>query len=221
MTKNKKQKVAHIAEREMLRNVGRYFHDRGWSLGASSNYSLVVSREPLVLVVTASGKDKGALRKNDFAIVDEAGQPIDDQQPKASTETMLHVVLAQHRHVGCVLHTHSIWGTLLSDLAFGAGQLEISDDQMLKGLAGIDSHAATVAIKIYDNTQDIEALAQQISSDLTANEPGVAHGFLIRGHGLYTWGRNLAEAKRHIEVLEFLFEVTGRKLTLTSTSIAG
>ena len=33
---------------------------------------------------------------------------------------------------------------------------------------------------------------------------------LVAGHGLYTWGRDLAEAERHVEVFEFLFEVVER-----------
>ena len=51
-----------------LRDVGRVFWERKWSLGTSSNYSVVVNRDPLQLLVTASGKDKGHLSKEDFVL---------------------------------------------------------------------------------------------------------------------------------------------------------
>lgn len=209
-------KSSYRPQRKALRNVGRYFHQRGWSLGTSSNYSVVVCREPWQLLVTASGKDKASLGKRDFVVVDRRGQPTSVDQPQASAETMLHVVVAEDLEIGSVLHTHSVWSTLLSDVYFDLGQLELTGLEMLKGLAGIDSHEATAIIKIYDNTQDIAALAEQVRADLAAGAPAVRHALLIRNHGLYTWGRDLAEAKRHIEVLEFLFEVTGRKLALAA-----
>jgi methylthioribulose-1-phosphate dehydratase len=45
---------------------------------------------------------------------------------------------------------------------------------------------------------------------------GVMHGFLLAKHGLYTWGRDLAEARRHIEIHEFLFEVVARSRMLAA-----
>ena len=61
--------------------------------------------------------------------------------------------------------------------------------------------------------QDWVAAAPRIQAML-AEQPA-AHGFLIRRHGLYTWGRDLAEARRQVETLEFLFEVMGRKRGMT------
>ncbi|MFO0264677.1 MAG: class II aldolase/adducin family protein, partial [Planctomycetota bacterium] len=96
-----------------LRECGRLFHSRGWSVGTSSNYSVILSQDPVDLVVTASGLDKGALGRADFVRVGADGKPSAPGQPKSSAETMLHVVLAQRPEtVGCVLHTHSIWSTL-------------------------------------------------------------------------------------------------------------
>ena len=60
-----------------LRAVGREFHARGWSLGTSSNYSVVLDRDPLELLITASGKDKSALGPDDFVRVDASGRLID------------------------------------------------------------------------------------------------------------------------------------------------
>lgn len=199
---------------DALREVGTQFWQRGWSLGTSSNYSLVVQREPLELLITASGKDKGRLSRLDFVRVGEDGRPIGPGQPAASAETLLHVVAARQPEVGAVLHTHSVWGTVLSQHFFPQGGLTLAGYEMLKGLAGITTHQTQVWLEILDNTQDIPSLAQQVAGRLSDPARPLRYGYLIRGHGLYTWGRDLDEARRHVEVLEFLLECTGRRLAM-------
>ena len=194
-----------------LRAAGRDFWRRGWSLGTSSNYSVVVGRDPLTLLVTASGMDKGNLTRADFVLVGEDGRPTGDHQPKSSAETMLHVVLARRPDVGAVLHTHSVWGTLLSDRCFADGGLEIAGFEMLKGLAGVTTHEHAEWVPIFENTQDISALAADVERRLEEPCCAGAHGFLIRRHGLYTWGSDLAEARRQIEIFEFLMECVARQ----------
>lgn len=200
-----------------LRDVGTMFWQRGWSVGTSSNYSVVLSRDPLELLVTASGKDKGRLTRGDFVRVGSTGKPLGEGQPKSSAETLLHVVAASQPEVGAVLHTHSIWSTLLSDLFFPQGGLEIGGYEMLKGLAGIATHEHTSWVEIFDNTQDIPTLAEQVRERINDPADPLQHGYLIRRHGLYTWGRDLDEARRHVEIFEFLFECVARKLLLTDT----
>ena len=129
-----------------LRAIGREFHARSWSLGTSSNYSVVVSREPLELLITASGKDKSALGPDDFVRVDAAGKPCDGSDRKSSAETLLHCLIARlvpalgGGGVGAVLHTHSVWGTILSGVDLPCGRLRIEGYEMLKGLEGIGTH---------------------------------------------------------------------------------
>ena len=200
---------------DQLRECGRLFHSRGWSVGTSSNYSVVLSRDPLELLVTASGKDKGKLESTDFVRIDAEGQPLFAGQPKSSAETLLHTVLATQPDVGAILHTHSIWGTLLSQLFADEGGFEINDYEMLKGLDGVKTHEHTEWVEIFDNTQDIPSLAEEVAKHLRDPNRRWQHGFLIRQHGLYTWGRNLFEARRHIEIFEFLFECLVRKRSLT------
>ena len=197
-----------------LRDIGRRFYASQWSVGTSSNYSVVLQRDPLRLLVTASGKDKGQLAPTDFVVIDGQGQPVGLGQPRPSAETMLHVVLAAEPSIGSVLHTHSVWGTVLSERFAGDGQLTLAGFEMLKGLHGITTHDTSVAVKVFENTQDIPALARELTACRLAEDPAVRHAFLIRGHGMYTWGRDLDEARRHVEVLEFLFEVVGRLLTV-------
>ena len=194
-----------------LRDCGRLFHSRGWSVGTSSNYSALSNRNPIELVVTASGADKGRLTRDDFVLVGEDGKPLIADQPSSSAETMLHVVIATIPEVGSILHTHSIWGTLLSDHYFSAGGFTISGYEMLKGLAGNTTHQCDVWVPIFENTQDIPALAELIKQELETPDSKMSHGFLIRNHGLYTWGKDVFSARRHIEVFEFLFEILGRK----------
>ena len=199
---------------DALREIGYRFHARGWSLGTSSNYSVLIHREPLELLITASGKDKGNLSRGDFVRVDGDGLPIVADQPKASAETLLHIAIAEKPDVGAVMHTHSIWGTLLSDLYFRDNGFGIEGYEMLKGLAGVTTHEHSEWVPVFNNTQDIPALAEQVRQCLKNSEPPMQHGFLIRRHGLYTWGCDLDEAKRHIEIFEFLFECVAWRLTL-------
>jgi methylthioribulose-1-phosphate dehydratase len=200
---------------DALREVGAMLWQRGWSVGTSSNYSIVVNREPLELLLTASGKDKGRLTRGDFVRVAASGKPTAEGQPKSSAETLLHVVAAQQPGVGAVLHTHSVWSTVLSDFFFPQGGFELSGYEMLKGLEGVSTHETTAWVEIFDNTQNIAALASQVRERMNDAADPLQYGYLIRRHGLYTWGRDLDEARRHVEIFEFLFECVARKMILT------
>jgi methylthioribulose-1-phosphate dehydratase len=205
---------------DQLRAIGREFHGRSWSFGTSSNYSVVIGREPLELLVTASGKDKSALGRDDFVRVDAAGRVTDGSDRRSSAETLLHCTLAEMiPTVGAVLHTHSVWGTILSASDLPRGSLRIAGYEMLKGLEGIVAHDTVEEVPIFANTQDMVELSARLRDRLggldwrSAGRPP-CHGFLLSGHGLYTWGRDLAEARRHIEIFEFLFECVARSRSL-------
>jgi methylthioribulose-1-phosphate dehydratase len=196
---------------DALRSIGEEFHRRGWSLGTSSNYSVVIDQAPLELLITASGKDKGRLTRTDFVLINSQGEPTTLQQPPASAERHLHIALAEALGAGAILHTHSVWGTILSDHFHENGGIAIKGYEMLKGLEGVTSHEHREWIPIFENTQDIPVLAAQLRENFAQMTP-TPHGFLIRRHGLYTWGKDLDQARRHVEVFEFLFEVLGRRL---------
>lgn len=192
-----------------LAETGRLFYQRGWVLGTSGNFSAVMSRDPLRLLITASGVDKGALTKAEILEIDSEANVIAGEG-KPSDESRLHLTVVRSRGAGSVLHTHSVWTTLLSDEFAGRGGLEITGLEMLKGLAGVRTHEHHEWIPIIENSQSMQELAADVDSVL--DETPAAHAFILRGHGLYTWGKDLSEARRHIEILEFLLEVTGRKL---------
>lgn len=200
--------LAYLELKQQLAEAGRNFYQRGWVLGTSGNFSAVAVNEPLRLVITASGNDKGQLTPELFVEVDAHGAVVGGQG-KPSDETQLHLTLVRERGAQAVLHTHSVWSTLLSDACAEAGGLAISGWEMLKGLAGVRTHEHREWLPILPNSQEMTALAVELTQVLQ-NQP-TAHAILLRGHGLYTWGRSLAEARRHVEILEFLLEVTGRQ----------
>ena len=191
-----------------LAAFGREFHSRGWALGTSGNYSTVLAQEPLRLLITSSGLDKSALSAKDFLEIDRHAAVLKGKG-KPSAETFLHLAVVRARNAGCILHTHSAWSTLLSERYAPKGGLAISGYEMLKGLEGVKTHEHREWIPIFPNNQDIPALSGKVEAEL--NRDPASHGFLLSGHGLYTWGEDLAQARRHIEILEFLFEVTGRR----------
>jgi methylthioribulose-1-phosphate dehydratase len=190
-----------------LAEIGRDCYARGWALGTSGNFSAVVNRDPLRLAITTSGVNKGTLSAGEVVEIDQHGKVVAGSG-RPSAEASLHLAIARGRGAGAVLHTHSIWSTILSDAATEDG-LALEGYEMLKGLDGVGTHEHREWLPILDNTQDWAAAVPQVEAILT--EHPQAHGFLIRRHGLYTWGRDLAEARRHVEILEFLFEVMGRK----------
>ena len=191
-----------------LVSVGRDFYSRGWVLGTSGNFSTVVSREPLRLAITSSGVDKAVLGAEHILLIDEAGDVLEGSG-RPSAETLLHLAIVRLLGAGAVLHTHSVWSNILSD-AFAADRgLKIEGYEMLKGLEGVSTHEHAEWLPIIENSQDMTNLAASVSGTLSKHPQ--SHGFLLLRHGLYTWGRDLEEAKRHVEILEFLLEVTGRK----------
>ena len=206
---------------ENLAVIARDFHSNGWMSGTSGNLSAVVDREPLRLVMTPSGADKGELTAAHMLLIDEQARVVrdhdhnlsSDHTAKPSDESPLHVRIVKERGAGAVLHTHSIWNTMLSDFYFADGGLSIEGYEMLKGLQGVNSHEHQEWLPIIENSQNMLALADTIGDTLSRHKD--AHGFLLRRHGLYSWGTDLRQAKRHIEILEFLLEVLGRTMLIS------
>jgi methylthioribulose-1-phosphate dehydratase len=191
-----------------LVEVGRRFDGRGWVLGTSGNFSVVVSEQPLRIAMTPSGAFKGELTASGFVEVDGAGTLVAGAPSRPSAEAKLHVEIVRHRGAGAVLHTHSVWSTVLSDQHAAAGGLAIEGYEMLKGLSGVATHTHREWVPILENDQDMERLAV-IAANTLERHPD-AHALLLRRHGMYTWGDTLLEAIRHVEILEFLLEVVGR-----------
>lgn len=196
---------------ESLAECGREFYRRGWVLGTSGNFSALAKRTPLRACITASGNDKGGLdARAHFLEINETAKVLNGIG-KPSAETEIHLAIYNLKpEANAILHTHSVWGTILSDVYFERGGIEIEGYEMLKGLSGVISHEHREFLPIVENSQDYAELSRTIEQTLRENP--AAHGVYLRRHGLYTWGDSVAEAKRHIEIYEFLFEVLGRRL---------
>ena len=202
-----------------LVEVGRRFYSRGWCSGTSGNFSAVLTRDPLTLAMTASGVDKGELTSDQVLHIDGQGIVLNGARLKPSDESPLHLRVARDLPVGAVLHTHSVWSTILSDLHAAEGHVSIEGYEMLKGLSNVHTHETCELLPIIDNSQVMSTLADTISDRLRQDPP--IHGFLLRGHGLYTWGADLREAVRHVEILEFLLEAVGRANSLRRIFVEG
>ncbi|WHS58896.1 methylthioribulose 1-phosphate dehydratase [Pseudomonas sp. G2-4] len=186
--------------REII-DAGRFLYGRGWSPATSSNYSTRLAPDQALL--TVSGKHKGQLGPDDVLATDLDGNSLEPGK-KPSAETLLHTQLYRWRpQIGAVLHTHSVNATVLSRLTAEAF-IDFEDYELQKAFSGISTHESRVRVPIFDNDQDIARLAAKVQPWLEAHPDCV--GYLIRGHGLYTWGPGMNDALRQIEAFEFLFE---------------
>jgi methylthioribulose-1-phosphate dehydratase len=192
-----------------LLEVGRRFDARGWVLGTSGNFSVVLGRDPLRLAITASGASKGDLTADQILEVDADARVLGAGTSRPSAEARLHVEIVRARGAGAVLHTHSMWSTLLSDSHAPNEGLAIEGFEMLKGLEGVATHEHREWIPILENSQDMARLAVEVRQALDRHPK--AHAFLLRRHGMYTWGETLPQAVRHVEIVEFLLEAVGRR----------
>jgi methylthioribulose-1-phosphate dehydratase len=204
------EKTTLASPSEELAEAGQEFYRRGWVLGTSGNFSALLARKPLRVCVTASGLEKGKLDETNFLELDDDAEILQGFG-KPSAETLIHLTIYRFLpKARSILHTHSVWGTILSDHFFEQGAIQIEGYEMLKGLAGVKTHEHSERVPIVENSQDYVALAHVIENVIRDN-PDI-HGIYLRRHGLYTWGESVSEAKRHIEIFEFLFEVLGRQL---------
>ena len=178
----------------------------GWAPATSTNYSVRLpdNAAPAYCAITSSGVDKGSIEVEHILAIDQQGKPIDAEGAQPSAETPLHLLLYRAMGAGAVLHTHSLSAALLSQLACDEGQVRLTGWELLKGLHGIDTHEAEISLPVFPNSQDMQALSSHVEQSLSKEQ--ACYGFLLAGHGLYVWGKDLPEAKRHLEVLEYLLQ---------------
>jgi methylthioribulose-1-phosphate dehydratase len=194
-------------EIEELCATARACYARGWVPATSGNFSVCSGGR---IFITPTGLDKGTLTPADLLEIDLEGRAISGHG-HPSAETSLHTVMYRDRiHARAILHVHTIWNTLLSGRFLSIGYVSLQGYELLKGLAGVGTHQHQERVPIIENTQEYTLLAEHLREVLHDN-PG-AHGVLLSRHGLYTWGESVAEARRHLEALEFLFEVEGRRI---------
>lgn len=182
-----------------LIKAGAVFHQRGWVPATGGNFSARLS--PETLLITASGVHKGELTHDDFLIAGLDGKPLDPAR-RASYETGLHTQLYHFDSaIGAVLHVHSVANTVLSRRL---DKVVLSGYELQKVLPGIVDPEVRTQIPVFGNDQDIARLGRQVDVYMREH-PGVC-AYLIAGHGVYTWGETVAQARHRVEALEFMFE---------------
>ena len=177
-------------------------------LGTSGNLSILIEENPFQFLITASRKDKGELTEDDFILVDENGISVDGNSQKPSDETLLHSAIYKHTNAKAVFHVHTTNSALLS-IKSKENNIIFSDLEMLKGL-GFKTHDVKINIPVIENSQDMKYLAGIVPDYINEDVPGL----LLKGHGIYAWGQSPHEAKRHVEIFEFLFEYRMKELML-------
>lgn len=181
---------------------------QGLCRATSGNFSARLSDDPVRLLLTRSGRDKSRLTPADLMVVDAGGAPVGAENGTPSAEALLHGVLAEKAGAGAILHVHSVANTLLGMHFAAKGGFWVSGFEMLKGIDPITTHEASLFVPVVRNSQDMEQIRAWLEPQL--ENPGL-RGFLIAGHGLYTWGAHVEQARRHVEVYEFLFECLARR----------
>ena len=202
------QRLAERA-REIVANT-RELAALGWTPATSSNFSMRLDNR--LVAITVSGRDKGKLQESDIMVVDWDGKPVGTEL-RPSAETLLHTQLyRRYPDVNVVLHTHSHNQTVASRLFSGAGHIRLEGYELLKAFRGNGTHETAVDVPVLPNSQHMPTLAAQVDALL---DKGPMWGYLIDGHGLYAWGRDMAEARRHLDAFEFLLgcELELRRLT--------
>jgi len=185
-------------------SAGCRLYQRGWTPATSSNFSMRLN--DAACAITVSGRHKGELSAADVMAVDLDGRPLQDARPSA--ETLLHVRLYRRDpDIGAVLHTHSMAATLLTRQR-PAASVTFRGYELQKAFCGEADHESELVFPVFENSQDIPALARRVDAWMDAR--GTGHGYLLRGHGIYTWGRDMSESLRHLEALEYLLECEWR-----------
>lgn len=190
--------------KEQLAQTIRDYHKKGWSPATSTNYSFRMPDNPDVVIVSRSGVDKSQFGAHDFIDVDLNGKTRPAFEGiKPSAETLIHCTLYKlFPEMQCILHSHSVYSVLHS--AVNSDWVYLEGYEVLKGYEGINTHDTSVQVPIFDNTQDMLEFSKVL---INQKERLTVPAFIMRKHGTYAWGRDLFEAKRHLETTEYLLEV--------------
>jgi methylthioribulose-1-phosphate dehydratase len=194
-------------EKQKLAETIRAYHLKGWSPATSTNYSFRDTEEPNVLYVSRSGIDKSQFTADDFMEVDLDGRPMPGfENLRPSAETLIHCrIYRLFPEMNCILHSHSVYSVLHS--AVHTNGVSFSGYEVLKGYDGIKTHETAVKCPVFPNSQDMQAFSALLERDA---EMLKIPAFIMAKHGTYAWGRDLFEAKRHLETTEYLLEVEWR-----------
>ncbi len=195
-----------ILASELAKTI-RFFEEKSWTPATSTNYSVRSIDVPGQFIISRSGVDKSTFSPEDLILINDQGEIHPGfQRPgvKSSAETGIHTEIYRlYPGINCVLHSHSVLSTTLSFAQAKNKKIVFEGLEILKGLEGNETHEMQEILPIVPNSQNIPDIMRDLSPYLSGHN---IHGFLIAGHGLYAWGKDIPTAKRHIETFEFLFE---------------
>lgn len=193
---------------DQLTEVKTLFAARGWFPGTSGNLSVRIgdaSSNDYTFAITASGKDKTVNTPEDYLIVDTEGRPTEDTHLKPSAETLIHCEIYRATDAGAVFHIHSVYNNIVSELYAEQGHVPVQGVELIKAF-NIWEEDASIQIPILPNYAHIPSIAELVAGAIVPRVPGI----VLRNHGIYAWGANAFEAKKHLEAFEFLFEYVYR-----------
>ncbi|OGH00505.1 MAG: methylthioribulose-1-phosphate dehydratase [Candidatus Lambdaproteobacteria bacterium RIFOXYD1_FULL_56_27] len=205
--KQSQLQAAEQKEQTALAQLVRSLNQGGHNPATSGNYSLRSQARPGFCLVSESGVDKALFKEENLLWVDQRTGGLEPslaaQGKKPSDETLVHLGIYKVTGANCILHSHLLESLLFAELHPKTEVIWLEGLELLKGFAGVKTHEAKIPLFCFENTQDIGALSARIEADLVAAPQ--TYGLLLRGHGLYVWGNSVKEAKRHLEVFEYLF----------------
>ncbi|NEW06025.1 methylthioribulose 1-phosphate dehydratase [Paenibacillus sp. SYP-B3998] len=187
-----------------LRDIKANLAARGWFPATSGNLSVRVggyAPDAFTFAITSSGRDKSVQTPEDFLLVNEQGQPTEATSLKPSAETLIHSEIYRLTGAGAIFHVHTIFNNLISELYGERKSIPVDGVELIKAF-NIWDEEAQIEIPILPNYADIPRIAELVEGAIIPRIPGI----VLRKHGIYAWGANAFEAKRHLEAFEFIFE---------------
>lgn len=197
---------------QTLRDIKTAFAARNWFPGTSGNLSMrtgAYKPEQFYFAITASGKDKSVNTPEDFLFVNAEGLPVEMTQLKPSAETLIHCEIYRQTGCGAIFHIHTVYNSIISEFYGDEGAVPLQGVELIKAF-NIWTENAKIDVPIVPNFAHIPSIVPYVTEKLNAEIPGI----LLRNHGIYAWGANAFEAKRHLEAFEFLFEYAYRMMLL-------
>lgn len=175
--------------------------EKGWLPATSGNLSVMVQDHPLQIAITRSGADKQRLQQSDVLLIDENMHPVFESPYRSSAETSVHIQLYRKFHCGGIVHVHTVFNNLISEICGDAGHVHITSHELLKALGHWEDDAV-IDVPVVPNYSDLDQLGHAVADVAKQDVPAV----FVRNHGIYAWGDTVDAARRHVEAIEFLSE---------------
>lgn len=215
-TTRKREHLSEEEARALICELCFLFYQQGWVSGTGGGISI---RSGETIYMAPSGVQKERIRPSDIFVLDSEGQirkAPEDPTLKVSACHPIFLGIYRLRGAGAILHSHSM-SAMLATLLYPT-HFTISRQEMLKGIQGIgafDQHD----VPIIPNTPHEAELTNSLMEAIKAYPK--AQAVLVRGHGVYVWGKDWIQAKTQAECYDYLFEAAVRIKQLGLDPIRG